>query len=151
MNFVNDSAPLHMASAMNANVTAIFCSTVPDFGFGPLSDHAKVVETSVRLSCRPCGLHGYDACPKGHFKCALTIKAEDLKIRHLPNYWLKSQKPAKKSKRKYTKRETAETLVINAPQKTRKKNTRKTANKISPEKEIKTDNNSEKDNLPSTE
>jgi len=78
MNFVNDSAPLHMASAMNAPVTVVFCSTVPDFGFGPLSDHSKVVETSARLDCRPCGLHGYQACPKGHFKCALTIKPEEL-------------------------------------------------------------------------
>src|SRR5437868_4133308 len=33
MNYVNDSAPLHFASAMNAPVTAIFCSTVPAFGF----------------------------------------------------------------------------------------------------------------------
>ncbi|HMD00888.1 MAG TPA: glycosyltransferase family 9 protein, partial [Ferruginibacter sp.] len=35
MNYVNDSAPLHFASAMNAPVTAIFCSTVPAFGFTP--------------------------------------------------------------------------------------------------------------------
>jgi ADP-heptose:LPS heptosyltransferase len=34
MNFVNDSAPLHFASAMNAPVTAMFCSTVPAFGLG---------------------------------------------------------------------------------------------------------------------
>ena len=36
MNYVNDSAPLHIASAMNAPTAAIFCSTVPAFGFGPL-------------------------------------------------------------------------------------------------------------------
>ncbi|MCB9184461.1 MAG: glycosyltransferase family 9 protein [Flavobacteriales bacterium] len=73
MNYVNDSAPLHIASAMNAPVTAIFCSTVPAFGFGPLRANGRVVETSVKLDCRPCGLHGYKACPKGHFKCALSI------------------------------------------------------------------------------
>ena len=38
MNYVNDSAPLHFASAMNAPVTAVYCSTIPGFGFGPLSD-----------------------------------------------------------------------------------------------------------------
>jgi heptosyltransferase II len=38
MNFSNDSAALHIASAMNAPVTAVFCSTVPEFGFGPLSE-----------------------------------------------------------------------------------------------------------------
>jgi len=73
MNYVNDSAPLHIASAMNAPVTAIFCSTTPAFGFGPLSDKSKVVETLEQLSCKPCGLHGFKVCPQGHFKCALTI------------------------------------------------------------------------------
>ncbi|MEM7370376.1 MAG: glycosyltransferase family 9 protein [Bacteroidota bacterium] len=70
MNIVNDSAPLHFASAMNAPVTAIFCSTVPAFGFWPLSDQSVVVETQHQLSCRPCGLHGKTACPEGHFRCA---------------------------------------------------------------------------------
>ena len=76
MNYVNDSAPLHIASAMNAPVTAIFCSTVPAFGFGPLNTNGRVVETLEELDCRPCGLHGYKACPKGHFKCALAIKID---------------------------------------------------------------------------
>jgi heptosyltransferase-2 len=69
-NFVNDSAPLHLASAVNAPVTAVFCSTVPAFGFGPLSDQAIIAETTQRLPCRPCGLHGHMSCPEGHFKCA---------------------------------------------------------------------------------
>ncbi|MBK7754060.1 MAG: glycosyltransferase family 9 protein [Flavobacteriales bacterium] len=73
MNYVNDSAPLHIASAMNAPVTVIFCSTVPAFGFGPLHPNGRIVETLEKLDCRPCGLHGYAACPKGHFRCALTI------------------------------------------------------------------------------
>lgn len=73
MNYVNDSAPMHLCSAMNAPVTAIYCSTVPYFGFGPLSEVSRVVETPERLDCRPCGLHGYRECPKGHFKCAHTI------------------------------------------------------------------------------
>lgn len=76
MNYVNDSAPMHFASAMNAPVTAIYCSTVPAFGFGPLSDNSRVVETEVPLDCRPCGLHGYMECPEVHFKCALTIDAK---------------------------------------------------------------------------
>lgn len=70
MNFVNDSAPLHIASAMNAAVTAIFCSTIPEFGFGPLSDNSHIIETTHKLSCRPCGLHGKKKCPKKHFKCS---------------------------------------------------------------------------------
>ena len=74
MNFVNDSAPMHLASAVNAPVTAIFCSTIPAFGFTPLSDQSKIVETKQALSCRPCGLHGFVKCPKGHFACAESIE-----------------------------------------------------------------------------
>lgn len=70
MNFVNDSAPLHLASAVNAPVTAIFCSTVPAFGFTPLSENSTVIETQLQLPCRPCGLHGKHACPEAHFKCS---------------------------------------------------------------------------------
>jgi ADP-heptose:LPS heptosyltransferase len=80
MNYVNDSAPLHIASAMNAPVTAIFCSTVPAFGFGPLRENGRIEETMEKLDCRPCGLHGYKACPKGHFKCALSIEPRALAV-----------------------------------------------------------------------
>lgn len=73
MCFVNDSAPMHLASAMNAPVAAIFCSTVPSFGFGPLSGQSIIIETKENLDCRPCGLHGFKACPKGHFRCAYSI------------------------------------------------------------------------------
>ena len=72
-NYVNDSGPLHMASAMNAPVTAFFCSTIPEFGFGPLSDDSTILQLEEKLSCRPCGLHGHSACPKGHFQCGLGI------------------------------------------------------------------------------
>jgi len=73
-NFVNDSGPLHFASAVNAPVTAFFCSTIPAFGFGPLSDDAKIIEVA-NLPCRPCGLHGHKTCPEGHFKCgALALE-----------------------------------------------------------------------------
>jgi heptosyltransferase-2 len=80
MNYVNDSAPLHLASAMNAPVTAFFCSTIPAFGFGPQSANATIIETTIKLDCRPCGLHGYKACPKGHFKCAESIDIKAIPI-----------------------------------------------------------------------
>ncbi|RFC53204.1 glycosyltransferase family 9 protein [Brumimicrobium aurantiacum] len=73
MNYVNDSGPLHIASAMNAPTRAFFCSTVPKFGFGPLADDAKVIETPLGLDCRPCGNHGFTKCPLGHFKCGKSI------------------------------------------------------------------------------
>lgn len=78
MNYVNDSAPLHIASAVNAPVTAIYCSTIPEFGFYPLSDHSTILQTMVPLECKPCGLHGLKACPLGHFNCAHTIEVKYL-------------------------------------------------------------------------
>lgn len=78
LNYVNDSGPLHLASSVNANVCAIFCSTVPSFGFGPLSDFSRIVQMEAELQCRPCNLHGYKACPQGHFKCAKDIRVEQL-------------------------------------------------------------------------
>jgi heptosyltransferase II len=81
MNYVNDSAPLHIASAMNAPVTAVFCSTVPEFGFGPLSDHSILIQTQNNLSCRPCGIHGHAKCPIGTFECANSISVNQFKLK----------------------------------------------------------------------
>lgn len=78
MNYTNDSAPMHFASAVNAPVTAVYCSTIPAFGYGPLSDKHFIVEKKEPLYCRPCGLHGYRACPQGHFRCAADIRDEQL-------------------------------------------------------------------------
>lgn len=78
MNYVNDSAPGHLASAVNAAVAVIFCSTVPAFGFGPVSEKSVIIEIKENLPCRPCGLHGKTACPEKHFKCAKEIKVEQL-------------------------------------------------------------------------
>jgi ADP-heptose:LPS heptosyltransferase len=80
MNYVNDSAPMHFASAVNAPVTAVYCSTIPEFGFGPLSDLSHIVEIDKPLYCRPCGLHGYSSCPERHFKCALEIENDQLMV-----------------------------------------------------------------------
>jgi heptosyltransferase-2 len=78
LNYVNDSAPMHFASAVNASVVAVYCSTLPNFGFGPLSDHSFIVQTNEALSCRPCGIHGKKQCPLKHFDCAKTIKMDQL-------------------------------------------------------------------------
>lgn len=83
MNYTNDSAPLHMASAMNAPCNAVFCSTIPSFGFGPLGRGSKIVETREKLSCRPCGVHGRKKCPLNHLNCAYTIRKDDF---DLPDY-----------------------------------------------------------------
>lgn len=78
MNYVNDSAPMHLCSAVNAPVAAIYCSTIPSFGFGPLSDQSEIIETSKELSCRSCGLHGHKVCPEKHFDCAYSIDQQKM-------------------------------------------------------------------------
>ena len=64
----NDSAPLHLASAMGTPTVALFGPTVPEFGFGPLAPRASVVGEET-LPCRPCDRHGPQHCPLGHHRC----------------------------------------------------------------------------------
>lgn len=80
----NDSAPLHLATAMGTPVVALFGPTVTEFGFGPLraGDLALGVEG---LLCRPCSAHGPPQCPLMHHRCmrdlavdAVTRAVEDL-------------------------------------------------------------------------
>lgn len=78
MNYANDSAPVHLASSVNAPVAEVFCSTVPEFGFTPLSDNSQIIQTKKTLDCRPCGIHGKVNCPNGHFDCAKSIDIKDL-------------------------------------------------------------------------
>ena len=82
MNYANDSAPVHLASAVNAPITEVFCSTVPEFGFTPLSGNSNIIQTKEKLDCRPCGIHGRSACPKGHFNCAHSVDVNEM-ISHL--------------------------------------------------------------------
>lgn len=78
MNYANDSAPVHLASAVDAPICEVFCSTVPEFGFTPLATRTAVVETKEQLDCRPCGMHGKSECPKGHYNCANTIDVTEM-------------------------------------------------------------------------
>ena len=68
----NDSAPLHLASAMNTPTVAIFGPTVPEFGFGPLASRSAVLGLTS-LACRPCDRHGPQRCPLGHWRCMREI------------------------------------------------------------------------------
>ncbi len=69
----NDSAPLHLASAMNTPTVALFGPTVPAFGFGPLAElHAVLGHEG--LTCRPCDAHGPKTCPLGHWRCMRELE-----------------------------------------------------------------------------
>lgn len=71
----NDSAPLHLASAMNTPTVAVFGPTVPSLGFGPLAERQAVVERYT-LGCRPCHAHGPQQCPLKHWRCMKDIGPE---------------------------------------------------------------------------
>jgi lipopolysaccharide heptosyltransferase II len=63
----NDSGLMHMATALQIPVVAIFGPTVQEFGFYPFRARAQVV--SADLACRPCSTKGSAGCPRGHHHC----------------------------------------------------------------------------------
>lgn len=71
----NDSGLMHIASACNVPIVAIFGPTVKEFGFYP---RTKSVIIEKQLECRPCHLHGGNVCKLGHFKCIRSIKPQEV-------------------------------------------------------------------------
>jgi heptosyltransferase-2 len=76
----NDSAPQHLASAMNTPTITVFGPTIPEFGFGPLAEVSEVVGRTG-LACRPCDRHGPQKCPLGHWRCMIEVLPEDVSAR----------------------------------------------------------------------
>ena len=74
----NDNAIAHYASAFNVPTVMIFGPTVPAFGFTPRAARHAIVETTQALACRPCSAHGPMRCPRQHFRCMLSITAEQV-------------------------------------------------------------------------
>jgi len=64
----NDSAPLHVATAVGTPIVAVFGPTLPEFGFGPIRT-GDVALGVTGLACRPCSRHGPPRCPLGHHRC----------------------------------------------------------------------------------
>lgn len=78
----NDSAPQHLASAVDTPTLAIFGPTVPAFGFGPLAKGSSTIGVDT-LACRPCDRHGPRRCPLGHWRCMREISSRDVAVRVL--------------------------------------------------------------------
>lgn len=68
----NDSAALHLGSAVGTPIVALFGPTTPSFGFGPLGTD-DVVLGLTDLLCRPCAQPGPAACPLGHHRCLADL------------------------------------------------------------------------------
>lgn len=73
----NDSMAMHMASATKRPTVAIFCSTIPSFGFGPWQNPLSIIVEQKDLECRPCGDHGRKICPNGTNAC-MQMKPETM-------------------------------------------------------------------------
>ena len=71
----NDSGPMHIATASGVPTLAFFGPTTRELGFFPYGPEHRVLEKD--LDCRPCGLHGGNACPHGHFLCMKLISVEE--------------------------------------------------------------------------
>lgn len=78
----NDSAPLHIAESVGTPTTAIFGPTVPEFGFAPQGEGARLIQ-HAGLACRPCGIHGANRCPTGTHACMRAITPEQV-LRGVP-------------------------------------------------------------------
>lgn len=75
----NDSAPLHLASAMNTPSVALYGPTVPAFGFGPLAESRRIAQVEM-LACRPCDAHGPQECPLGHWRCMRDLTVAEVEL-----------------------------------------------------------------------
>ena len=73
----NDTGLMHMGTAVDIPVLALFGSTVQAFGFFPFRGKSKVLEKND-LSCRPCTHIGRPTCPKDHFKCMYELYPEQV-------------------------------------------------------------------------
>lgn len=73
----NDSAPLHLATAVGTPIVAIFGPTIPAFGFAPTGPADVVVEHPA-MPCRPCSPHGPQVCPLGHHHCMRQLTPDQV-------------------------------------------------------------------------
>lgn len=65
-----DTGLMHIASAFETPIISIWGNTVPALGMYPYAKEDSYSIHEVKdLDCRPCSKIGYQACPKGHFKC----------------------------------------------------------------------------------
>jgi len=78
----HDSVMMHIGAAFARPTLAIWGNTIPEFGMyawqpqQPQNVHQFEIKG---LNCRPCSKIGYDACPKGHFKCMRNHSIDDIR------------------------------------------------------------------------
>lgn len=72
----NDNGASHIASSAGLPVVSVFGPTVPEFGYRPWQDAARIAQ--IEISCRPCSAHGQAQCPIGTHDCMKKLTSEDV-------------------------------------------------------------------------
>jgi len=76
-----DTGFSHVAAAYNKPLLVIWGSTDPGLGFAAGYKNKNVLHLLPKnLSCHPCSKLGFDACPKGHFRCMKDYSAQEIKL-----------------------------------------------------------------------
>jgi ADP-heptose:LPS heptosyltransferase len=86
----HDTGLMHIAAAFQKPIVSVWGNTIPEFGMyvykgtrgQETGDRRQETEDRIvevkGLSCRPCSKIGYNKCPKGHFKCMIDIREEEV-------------------------------------------------------------------------
>jgi ADP-heptose:LPS heptosyltransferase len=77
-----DTGMMHIAAALQKNITVLWGSTFPDFGMYPYYGSNKEYQSLLveGLPCQPCSKIGKDKCPKGHHRCMVDQDVTKIKI-----------------------------------------------------------------------
>jgi len=71
-----DTGVMHMSTALDTPVVALYGPTVEALGFFPYKARNTVLE--LDLACRPCSKMGGPACPLGHHRCLMDIGPDEV-------------------------------------------------------------------------
>ena len=90
-----DTGFTHVAAAFGRPLLVIWGNTHPGLGFAPgmgliqPQTHENEIDNkrppviqlyAKNLSCHPCSKLGFEACPKGHFRCMQDYSAQEIKL-----------------------------------------------------------------------
>ena len=75
----NDTGLMHIAACFDVPIVSVWGNTTPALGmyaYRPENKQTIFNHEVADLKCRPCSKIGFQACPKGHFKCMLLQDSE---------------------------------------------------------------------------
>lgn len=88
----HDTGLMHIAAAYQKPIITLWGNTVSDFGMSPyLLKDGFYTGFEQKLDCRPCSKIGFDACPKGHFKCMKNQPLDEI-AEKVEEYWINAPK-----------------------------------------------------------